>query len=264
MSDESRLERSRQWFDAAINDLIAAKTLMDHGMFAHACFLSQQSAEKGMKGFIAIEQNPARSHSLGELLSALPQDARLIDLEPSRLDRFYIGTRYPESLPEGASIQKSFGKRDALDAISTAEGTVLLLASWAKMLGVNITENQTIPKPGETLQAATAFAQELEHDFHNGTLPRLDAHSVITGTVRALVKDANMNAFALVTAPDTDGKAAACKAFAVPVSDTDRDRLAVGDAATFEVAAGTKHCALVTPWPRTDAPKDLSPDAPGF
>ena len=89
MSDESRLERSRQWFDAAINDLIAAKTLMNHGLFAHACFLSQQSAEKGMKGFVAIEKNPARSHSLGELLSALPQDARLIDLEPSRLDRFY-------------------------------------------------------------------------------------------------------------------------------------------------------------------------------
>lgn len=156
MSDESRLERSRQWFDAAMNDLVAAKTLMDHGMFAHACFLSQQSAEKGMKGFIAIEQNPARSHSLGELLSTLPQDARLIDLEPSRLDRFYIGTRYPESLPEGASIQKSFGKRDALDAISTAEGTVFLLASWARTLGVNLPESQTILGP--------------TCGFHNGTI----------------------------------------------------------------------------------------------
>ena len=144
-------------------------------------------------------------------------------------------------MPEGASIQKSFGKRDALDAISTAEGTVLLLASWAKMLGVNITENQTIPKPGETLQAATAFAQELEHDFHNGTLPRLDAHSVITGTVRALVKDANMNAFALVETKDG--------AVAVPVSDADRGRITVGEFAIFQVVSGEKHCAVITSFP---------------
>ena len=229
MSDESRLERSRQWFDAAMNDLVAAKTLMDHGLFAHACFLSQQSAEKGMKGFVAIEQNPARSHSLGELLSDLPQDARLIDLEPSRLDRFYIGTRYPESLPEGASIQKSFGKRDALDAISTAEGTVFLLASWARTLGVNLPENQTVSRPAER--------QEMERDFHNGMLQQPD-EGTIAGTVRALVKDANANAFALVKGKDE-------KTFAVPVSDADRDRLAVGETATFEVSAGSRHCAMV-------------------
>lgn len=37
------------------------------------------------------------------------------------------------------------------------------------------------------------------------------------------------------------------KAFAVPVSDADRDRLAIGEIATFEVVRGARHCAIVAP-----------------
>lgn len=82
-------------------------------------------------------------------------------------------------------------------------------------------------------------AQHLERAFHNGILPQ-HGDGTITGTVRALAKDANANAFALV-------EDAAGKALAVPVSDADRGRLVVGETATFEVLAGSRHAAIVTP-----------------
>ncbi|WP_143217873.1 hypothetical protein [Acidithiobacillus ferrivorans] len=50
-----------------------------------------------------------------------------------------------------------------------------------------------------------------------------------------------MNAFALVTTQEADGKA-----FAVPVSDMDRDRLSIGSTATFRVAEGSRCCAVVS------------------
>ena len=66
----------------------------------------------------------------------------------------------------------------------------------------------------------------LEGAFHDGLLlPPPTGVDEISGTVRALVKDANMNAFALIEAGG--------KAFAVPLSDADRDRLSIGNTATF-------------------------------
>jgi HEPN domain-containing protein len=45
---ESRYEAKRWWLTAQ-DDLEAAKTMHQAGNFSHACFLSQQSAEKAMK-----------------------------------------------------------------------------------------------------------------------------------------------------------------------------------------------------------------------
>ena len=140
MSDETRLDRSRQWFDAAFDELKAAKTLLDAGSYAQSCFYAQQSVEKAMKGVMAADGKAITTHSIAKLMINLPQDNQLDDLEPIRLDKFYILTRYPESLPEGASIRQIFGRRDAEDGYATASGTVHLLAGWAKELGVTIPE----------------------------------------------------------------------------------------------------------------------------
>lgn len=89
----------------------------------------------------------------------------------------------------------------------------------------------------EAMEARTAA--RLERDFHNGMLPPPPSGCDITGTVRALVKDANANAFALV---DVEGGAVA-----VPISGADRDRLVIGEIATFEAMSGSSHFALVAP-----------------
>ena len=89
-------------------------------------------------------------------------------------------------------------------------------------------------------------AASLEQNFHDGLLPAPGAIESMVGddgtftcTVRALVKDANTNVFALV---ETDGKT-----FAVPVSDLDRDRLAIGHTATFRIAESSRYCAVMLP-----------------
>ncbi len=55
MSDEARLDRSRQWFDAAFDELRASKTLLYTGHYAQSCFYAQQSVEKAMKGIMAAD-----------------------------------------------------------------------------------------------------------------------------------------------------------------------------------------------------------------
>lgn len=94
-------------------------------------------------------------------------------------------------------------------------------------------------------QFSSRASARLEQAFHNGVIPRPYAsdNATITGTVRTLVNDANMNAFALME--DENGKA-----FAVPVSDADRIRLVVGESAAFEVTDGSRHCAVVEPFPK--------------
>ncbi|AWP23666.1 hypothetical protein C4901_10285 [Acidiferrobacter sp. SPIII_3] len=138
MSDEARRERSRQWIEAAYDDLLAAQTLQQAGLYAQSCFFAQQAAEKAMKGFLSIRQSAPHGHSLATLLKNLPPDESLLALEPSRLDRFYIGTRYPDALPEGSDIRSAYTRRDAEDAHTTASGVVDLLSGWARALEVPV------------------------------------------------------------------------------------------------------------------------------
>lgn len=110
---------------------------------------------------------------------------------------------------------------------------------------------------------------QLEQVFHHVFIRRLNdlqlcgtvayeqaRNEGLTAMVRALVKDANANDFALVTVPD----AAFPGPFAVPVSDADRDRLVVGNAATFQVVEGAKHCTVITaPSPVQSVKPDSQP-----
>jgi HEPN domain-containing protein len=139
MSVEEHLSRSRQWFEAAWNDLEAARLLMNGKIYNTACFMAQQAAEKSFKGLIvATGKTYPRSHSLGSLMGELPENVDLSALEPGRLDRYYIAPRYPESLPPEGSIVQSYGLRDAQDAINTAEGVVQIMSQWAQQCGVRM------------------------------------------------------------------------------------------------------------------------------
>lgn len=114
----------------------------------------------------------------------------------------------------------------------------------------NFNENDTLPN-----EAAEPDRGTFEQAFHHAFIRRLNdlqlcgtaayeqaRNEGLTATVRALVKDANANDFALVTVPD----AAFPGPFAVPISDADRDRLIVGSAATFQVVEGAKYCKVIT------------------
>lgn len=105
MSQSKSQYEAQRWLLTTQEDLDAANTLPEAGKFSHACFLSQQSAEKAGKAlWFAIDDDPW-GHSIKKLVMEFPQQDGLADMEnwqaqAAYLDRFYIPTRYPNGLPD--------------------------------------------------------------------------------------------------------------------------------------------------------------------
>jgi len=120
----------QEWFDRAGDDELSIRALLkgEDGAPGTVCFLSQQMAEKHLKGLIAHTGQPfMKVHDLVELASValkhLGQDnPELLD-HTNFLNRFYIETRYPGDYPE-------FTWEDARQAFSAAEAIKLLVASF--------------------------------------------------------------------------------------------------------------------------------------
>jgi len=74
------------------------------GAFSTACFLSQQMAEKYLKGLLVFFDRPfPKIHDLLDLETALlPDLPKIQDLHPylKELNRYYTETRYPGDYPE--------------------------------------------------------------------------------------------------------------------------------------------------------------------
>jgi HEPN domain-containing protein len=121
---ESRYEAKRWWLTAQ-DDLEAAKTMHQAGKFSHACFLSQQSAEKAMKAlWFDIDSDPW-GHSVQKLVLQFPQQDLLRNIQDwltkaAYLDKFYIPTRYPNGLPDLIPSQV-YNAQDSTQAIERAE-----------------------------------------------------------------------------------------------------------------------------------------------
>jgi HEPN domain-containing protein len=104
MTDRNGSE-ARRWLRQALHDRDAARLNRDHGFHEHACFVAQQSAEKALKSFLyARGQGPVLGHSTLQLAREAaafePAFGELADA-CRRLDQLYIGTRYPNGLPDG-------------------------------------------------------------------------------------------------------------------------------------------------------------------
>lgn len=123
MKPDLRAEAQR-WLRQAENDLDDARFLASGQRYNLACFLAQQAAEKALKGLLyALGAEDVWGHSVAELC----RDAAglAVDFEPligqgAVLDKFYIPTRYPDSLPGGIPSE-AFDRQDADRALELAE-----------------------------------------------------------------------------------------------------------------------------------------------
>jgi len=111
---------SDEWFERGDGDLLSARVIVDgHGYTATACFLSQQAAEKYLKGFLTWHRTEFRRvHDLLELLNLCRRiDARFGGLEEAcrLLNPYYIETRYPIGRPVHYTAD------DAREALAAAE-----------------------------------------------------------------------------------------------------------------------------------------------
>lgn len=110
---------AQEWFTAAKSDFdYAAIGLKQTIIYPQIAFLSQQVAEKYLKGFLSLRGNePPRIHDLPLLLNkCLTIEKQLeILLEPCELlAGFYLETRYPPDIP-------LYTKEEILSAFTAAK-----------------------------------------------------------------------------------------------------------------------------------------------
>ena len=94
----------KAWFKKAEEDELSAKAVLKDGAPSTGCFLSQQMAEKYLKGLLIFHKEEfAKIHDLLDLetllLPIVPEIEELLgDLK--LLNRYYVETRYPGDYPE--------------------------------------------------------------------------------------------------------------------------------------------------------------------
>ncbi len=118
--------RSRDWWSQAKHDLDASRRTAETGIYDWACFMAQQAAEKALKALIQHLGGDAWGHSVREIAELLPQEIAVPDEVREALpalDRFYIPTRYPNTIDSGTPAE-TYGATDAETALRLCE-TVL-------------------------------------------------------------------------------------------------------------------------------------------
>lgn len=117
----------KRWLEQAARDLEAAETNSRENLWWIACFLAQQAAEKAVKAFLYWSgERLVLGHSVVELLKeAAKKDPLFGNLvaDGSKLDRFYIPTRYPNGLPGGIPAE-TYDVKDAREALESAGAIV--------------------------------------------------------------------------------------------------------------------------------------------
>jgi len=120
----NNISEARRWTDEAESDIVAAEWLASGRFYSKACFLSQQAAEKALKGYLISKGvRDTVGHSTDYLLQRCMRfDKTLKEFGRSckRLDRHYIPTRYPDGLPEGTP-HENYAEEDASEAIEMAK-----------------------------------------------------------------------------------------------------------------------------------------------
>jgi HEPN domain-containing protein len=103
--NNDRIRDGNRWIQQAIQDLSDAGYCLEGKRYNLACFLSQQSAEKAIKGYlIFMGAEMVWGHSMADLLEDAKIFNVMFDVLKSRaifLDKYHYITRYPDYLPSG-------------------------------------------------------------------------------------------------------------------------------------------------------------------
>ena len=115
----SRAEAER-WWRQAENDLAYARHGFAGGFYAQTCFQCHQVAEKALKALHhgLLGARVVLGHSVIRLGAdaGIPEDLRG---RCAILDQYYIPTRYPNGIPDGAPFEV-YTKDQAAEALETA------------------------------------------------------------------------------------------------------------------------------------------------
>lgn len=89
--------------------------------FSLVCFLAEQSAQKSIKGFlIAQKEVHMHIHAVADLLKkagTFKSDFNILIDQGKILDKYYLSTRYPDTLPEPLLPFEAYGEKEAQEAM---------------------------------------------------------------------------------------------------------------------------------------------------
>ena len=132
---DKNLWEGLRWLDQAEADLKTARDCLSDGNYYASAFFSQQSAEKGLKGFLYSKGFRAvLTHSVVDLLEEAAKSmeswGNLIE-QGKELDRHYIGSRYPNFYPSGAPY-KYYNQEMAKICVSYATSILAEVTRYLK------------------------------------------------------------------------------------------------------------------------------------
>ncbi len=118
------LETARRWLAQAEHSLGVGRVMVENGLWAKACFEAEQTAQLALKAFLyRVGRRSVPIHSIRELVvESAKNDPELLQFlgHAGVLDRYYLTTRYPDSLPAPAVPFESYAQEEALEALSFA------------------------------------------------------------------------------------------------------------------------------------------------
>lgn len=118
-------ENGLRWLAQAEHNLAVAKKHIKNSDFSDACFMAEQTAQVALKAFLYFSgERFINLHSVTELVKSSAQFNNgfmsLLD-SGSKLDQYYIPTRYPDALAGGAIPAEVYKKEQAEEAVEIAE-----------------------------------------------------------------------------------------------------------------------------------------------
>lgn len=119
-------KRARDWLRQAENDYEWAQDGLGKGFYSQVCFISQQAAEKAIKSIAYHKEFEVRGHSIAKIAKAIGINSS-VEEAGRRLDIYYISSRYPDALPEGAPFE-FFSIEEAKKALGDAKIIILKAA----------------------------------------------------------------------------------------------------------------------------------------
>lgn len=124
-------QNAERWLDQARHDLESARINLEVRFYSDACFMSEQSAQKALKAYLQLRGKECLPiYSVRELARLCCRHDRGFKkaAEYGRaLDRYYVLTRYPDTLPPPAVPYKSYTKKEAAQAIKFAKEILQLV-----------------------------------------------------------------------------------------------------------------------------------------
>lgn len=121
---KNQIGEAQRWFRQAEHDLKVAQKHLKGKFFSDACFMAEQSSQKGLKAYLFfMGERFVLSHSVTKLASDCAKKDKefeaIIDCG-KMLDKYYIPTRYPDALAGPSAPFEVYTQSEAEEALKYA------------------------------------------------------------------------------------------------------------------------------------------------